>query len=128
MLFYPIAPSAPPQSPSNIFYANSSSTLNLTWFPPPVDKQNGNIINYRIIMTEVETTINFEFYSNLTYLYLSDLHPYYSYTFTIAAITISEGPFSSDHTVLMPEDGEFRPTILLNCCNLSPFQHQLLHQ
>ena len=80
-------------------------------------------------MTEVETNINLEFNSNFTYLYLSDLHPYYSYTFTIAAVTVSEGPFSSDFTVLMPEDGEFRATILLlNCYNLLLFQHRLLHQ
>ena len=64
-------------------------------------------------MTELETTVNFEFNSNFTYLCLSNLHPYYSYTFTIAAVTISEGPFSSDYTVLMPEDGEFRAIIII---------------
>ncbi len=57
-------------------------------------------------MTEVETNIGFEFTSNSTYIYLTSLHPYYSYTFQLTAVTISEGPFSNAYTVLMPEDGK----------------------
>ncbi len=106
-----IAPTASPQNPSSIFYANSASTINFTWYTPPVEKQNGIIIYYIIRMTEVETNIGFEFTSNFTYIYLTSLHPYYSYTFQLAAVTVSEGPFSNAYTVLMPEDGK-----LLNFC------------
>ena len=105
IFFHAIAPSGPPQNPSSIFCTNSSSTLNVTWYPPPVDKQNGIIQYYTIRMTEVETNTFFEFTSNFTYIYLTSLHPYYSYRFQLAAVTVSEGPSSSDYTVLMPEDG-----------------------
>ena len=62
-------------------------------------------------MTEVETNTISEFTSNFTYHYLTNLHAYYSYTFQIAAVTISEGPFSSGFTVLMPEDGNIENTL-----------------
>ena len=105
IFFLQLAPSASPQNPSSFFEAGSSSTLNLTWFPPPVEKQNGIIIYYIIIMTEVDTNTDSQFTSNSTYIYLTSLHPYYSYTFQIAAVTVGEGPFSNGYTVLMPEDG-----------------------
>ena len=57
-------------------------------------------------MTEVETNTEFEFTANYTFIYLTSLHPYYSYIFQLAAVTISEGPYSNGYTVLMPEDGQ----------------------
>lgn len=99
-----LEPSAAPQNPSHSFF--SSSALNLTWYPPPIDKQNGIIQYYIIYMIEVETNIALQFTSNFTYISLTSLHPYYSYTFTISAVTIGSGPFSSTYTILMPEDGQ----------------------
>ncbi len=101
-----IAPTASPQNPAPIFYSDSASTLNLTWYPPPVEKQNGIILYYKIQMIELETSTVSEFTSSFTHLYLTNLHPYYSYTFTMAAVTIADGPFSTGFTVLMPEDGK----------------------
>ena len=57
-------------------------------------------------MTEIETRTESQFTSNSSYIHLTSLHPYYSYTFKIAAVTVAEGPFSNDYTVLMPEDGK----------------------
>ena len=34
------------------------------------------------------------------------LHPFYTYTCTIAAVTIGEGPYSEELTITMPEDGK----------------------
>ena len=107
ILIYSIAPSAAPQNVSSVFLANSATSLNLTWYPPPIENHNEIICYYVIKMTKVETSTVFEFTSNFTFIYLNFLHAYYSYTFQIAAVTISQGPFSNGFTVLMPEDGKF---------------------
>ncbi len=39
-------------------------------------------------------------------LYLSSLHPYYTYTLTVAAETVALGPSSAAVSVQLPEDGE----------------------
>ena len=106
-----IAPSAAPQNPSSTHFAGSSTSLNLTWYPPPIEDRNGIVLYYIIVMTELETGAQFEFSSNFTFIYLDSLHAYYSYTFQIAAVTISQGPFSNGFTVLMPEDGMSAHTI-----------------
>ena len=66
-------------------------------------------------MTEIETNAVYEYTSNTTYLFLTTLHAYYSYTFKMAAVTISQGPFSYNFTIQMPEDGE--PTIFMPLLN-----------
>ena len=84
----------------------SSTTLNFTWSLPSTEQQNG-IINYCIVsVTEVDTGVVFELTSNATWLYLDFLHPHYTYTFRIAAVTVAQGPFSSEYNVTMPEDGK----------------------
>ena len=44
---HPFAPTAPPQDVR--VAAISSTTLRVTWKPPPVEARNGDIIKYRII-------------------------------------------------------------------------------
>ena len=104
-LFCHVAPTGTPQNP--IHSSISSTTLNLTWYPPPVSQQNG-IINYYIIQsTEVETGITYQYTSNNAWIYLTNLHAYYSYIFKFAAVTIAQGPFSTGTTITMPEDGKW---------------------
>ena len=100
-----IAPTSTPQNPANTFFNDSSTSLNLTWYPPPIEGQNGIIQFYVILITEVDTNTITEITSNYTYIYLDFLHAYYTYTFKIAAVTIEQGPFSSGFTLTMPEDG-----------------------
>ena len=36
---------------------------------------------------------------------IRDLHPFYSYQFTVAAVTVKPGPFSDEVACTLPEDG-----------------------
>ena len=104
LFFGCLAPSAAPQNPLELI--TSSTILNVTWSPPPIEGQNGIIVYYVIITTEVDTGIMWELTSNTTWLYLDYLHPYYTYTFRFAAVTVAQGPFSSGYNVTMPEDSK----------------------
>ena len=100
-----IAPSAPPQ---NLTVTISSSTTALfQWLPPKPNSQNG-IIQYYVLQlhnsdTGLSTTIN-SLPADITNHFLSYLHPFYSYTCSIAAVTIGTGPSSRNVSFQMPED------------------------
>ena len=111
-----LAPNAAPQNPSQSIV--SSTTLNFTWSPPPSEHKNGIITHYVITVTEVDTGVTLELTSNTTWLYLDYLHPYYTYIFRFAAVTVAQGPFSSGYNVIMPEDGTLYYTYCYNCVNL----------
>lgn len=84
----------------------SSTALSLTWQPPPADKQNGIILGYFINYTEQDTGHSFQLISNTTSLTVTDRHPYYRYSFMIAAETVvGRGPLSQAHLVLTLQDG-----------------------
>ena len=103
-----IAPSGYIQSP--IVSIMTSSELNVTWLAPPLDQQNGIITHYVIKIVEVISSISFQYKSNTTWLFVGDLHPYYTYNITIAAVTIEQGPFLSGITITMPETGKSNGT------------------
>ena len=102
-VFFCAAPSGPPLNPATQII--NSRTINLTWYPPAVEHQNGIIQFYLINYTEVDTASETQFTSTSPWLFLSSLHPYYSYTFAFAAVTIDIGPFSAEYTITTPEDG-----------------------
>ena len=52
-----------------------------------------------------ETGSSFQQTSETTALYISNLHPFYTYTLTVAAVTIGPGPYGLALTVQMTEDG-----------------------
>ena len=54
---------------------------------------------------EGETGRQFELTSASTLAIVNDLHPYYTYTFAIAAVTVSQGPYSEGLSVQTLEDG-----------------------
>ena len=73
---------------------------------PPLNQQNGIITYYIILITEVATNVTVQYTSNSTWLFISNLHPYYTYSINIAAVTISPGPFLIGINVTMPEAGK----------------------
>jgi len=73
---------------------------------PPFHQQNGIIRSYLIAIREHETQRNFTESSNTTQVTLSPLHPFYTYTCSIAAVTVGTGPFSGFITVQLPEAGK----------------------
>ena len=85
-----------------------SRSIYLTWHPPEPSGHNGIIIGYFIQIIEVDTNSYFSFNrTNHTEFLLQQLHPYYSYNCSIAALTaVGGGPFSSPVLVQTDEDGE----------------------
>ena len=83
----------------------SSTTIQLWWEPPPVADQNGVIRSYHINISVAETGSVFQLTSETTALNISNLHPYYTYTITVAAVTVGSGPYGVALTIRMPEDG-----------------------
>ena len=81
-------------------------TLRLSWNPPPLEHQNGDIREYKINITEVETETELQHLMSITTtLTVSNLHPSYHYQCSIAAVTIGTGPYSDIFTVQTREDG-----------------------
>lgn len=85
-----------------------SRTLTLTWSAPSEDTRNGIITQYLINISVSETGERFQRIVDgmAATLTLNNLHPYYEYTYVIAAATsVGTGPFSVRSTVRMPQDG-----------------------
>ena len=87
--------------------ATTSTTLSLTWDGPSSDAQNGVIVQYVVNISISETGERFQrIVGGAQTLILSGLHPYYEYTYIIAAVTsVGRGPFSVRSTIRMPQDG-----------------------
>ena len=51
---HPFAPTAPPQDVK--VTATSSTTLRVSWKPPPLDARNGDIVKYRVIYEVCDIT------------------------------------------------------------------------
>lgn len=86
--------------------ALSPTLLVIQWSPPSIEHQNGLIRRYAINVTELETMNREMTYSEGTNVTLSSRHPFYRYSYSVSAETISLGPFSADDTIRMPEAGE----------------------
>ncbi len=85
--------------------ALNSTVLRLGWELPLPQDRNGIIRRYAINLTETETDTTMTLYTDKTSLTLSGLHPNYLYVSTIAAETVSTGPWSVGVDVKLPEDG-----------------------
>lgn len=57
-----------------------------------------------INVTQIDTSSTWQNTSTSTELALN-LHPFYRYSFVIAAVTVYQGPFSERIVIEMPEDG-----------------------
>ena len=99
-----LAPSSPPQSIEGS--VSSSTSILLTWQPPAPSNQNGIIQHYISRVTEEETMRQFQLMSTTTSITATALHPYYTYSFTISAVTVSEGPYSQPLSLQTLEDGK----------------------
>ena len=98
-----VAPASPPENLT--VTALSSTSLSLSWLPPPSIDQNGIIQEYRVTITEFETGNVRELTSTATTLVVPSLHPYYNYECVVSAYTVGQGPFTENVTVQTFEDG-----------------------
>ena len=74
--------------------AVSSTSIRITWSPPPFEEQNGVIRFYYINVTELQTghTQQFTAYGDETLQIVNLLHPFYIYECSVAAFTVGVGP------------------------------------
>ena len=91
----------------------NSRSLLLAWESPLADVQNGIIREYLINISVAETGGKFQHRTTNTTLIVEGLHPHYTYSLVISAVTISPGPYSEVYTVQMPEDGRSLGCIML---------------
>ena len=95
--FLTTVPSAPPQNLRQDAITATSVTLN--WQPPPVEDRNGLIRLYYVFVTELESGRAFTLNSTTTSYRVESLHPFYTYNFSVAAVTVAPGSISDNITL-----------------------------
>ena len=75
------------------------------WDELPSEDENGIIRYYLVNVTETNTGYHYQIISTTTDIALSNLHPYYTYSISVAAYTIEEGPFSTPMSFTTLQDG-----------------------
>lgn len=91
----------------------NSSTVLITWQPPPLDDRNGIIISYVItISLEVNDTVPQQYITSSLNVMVVGLHPFSTYVVAVAAETgVGRGPFSG-FTIRTPEDGKGHSVVI----------------
>ena len=89
-----------------------SFTVNMSWNPPPPEHHNGIIVGYTVQVVGVFDDSERELSTSELHTTVTNLHPFYTYKFSVAAVTIAGGPFSNPVIVQMPEASEL-PYLLL---------------
>ena len=94
------------------------------------EEKNGIIRRFIINITELNSGTEFQLENATTEITIQNLHPFYRYSYSVAAETVALGPFTLGFIIEMPEDGKLTKAIMLNILiNLSLvlLQHPLLH-
>ena len=89
-------------------YVINSTSIFLSWEPPPQEHQNGVVTGYLVNITEVETGNTSQLHTASTLIILSLLHPSYTYICVITAVTVGPGPYSQNITLQVFEAGKKR--------------------
>ena len=105
MLIHALVPSAPPTNLSATTF--NATTLNITWQPPLPVHQNGIIRSYMVTIFAIESETSEQLSSDQSHLVLYNLHPFYTYSFLISAVTVGPGPSSEIFTIQMPPAGNY---------------------
>lgn len=105
IFFFHIEPSQPPNSVS--VNATNATSVIISWVAPLQEYRNGIIQSYTVRVVGVHTDEDFTLSINSTEIVVDNLHPFYSYEFTVAAVTTSLGPFSLPVTLAMPPAGQY---------------------
>ena len=85
---------------------NSRSAL-IEWNPPSENKANGIIKYYIMRLYENDTSLHYEYQANNDSFFVNGLHPYYTYSVSVAAMTIRIGPYSNNISFTTLEDSKF---------------------
>ena len=103
---YVTVPTAAPQNVN--VDASDSTSISLSWDPPPLPHQNGRIRKYHIYVHEVETGTQTRHTSTDRQTVIHSLHPYYTYECKVAAYTIGEGSMSQPVTIVTDEASKLK--------------------
>ena len=92
-----IMPTAPDESPQNATVdILDSSRVECRWLPPLPEDVNGIVTGFIVRVTGQDSYELIELQTNQTSILVENLHPFYSYVFTVAALTeAGRGPFTS---------------------------------
>ena len=85
--------------------AINATSVVVTWVPPPPEDRNGIIQGFTVRVVGTHTGEDSRVTVNSTETTIGNLHPFYSYKFTVATVTIAHGPFSNPITLMMPPLG-----------------------
>ena len=121
---------APGASPTNISSSNvSENSFTINWSPPPESDWNGIIDYYVVNVTQTDNiseTMTKE--TSSTYFTVYGLHPFYNYTYQVAAHTVALGPFSKPQTLITNEASK----TFINTCfihyNVQIYYNMLLYR
>ena len=79
----------------------------MVWEAPPTELQNGVIRHYQVTTFEVDTGMTVTHRATASTAFtVGELHPYYTYRISVAAVTVAAGPSSLPVSVLTLQDGE----------------------
>ena len=107
------SPQAPTHVPRSISYEILGATsFLLRWLPPPEEHHHGIIREYRANAVEETSGRVFTLTTpgNTTEVVFENLHPFYLYNCTVAAITVDLGPFSATIGAMTNEAGQLLPS------------------
>ena len=100
----------PSSSPAGLTgYPTGSRSLSLSWRPPAVP--NGVVVRYHINVTALPTSTSWQLTSPSLAREVTGLHPYYTYSIRVAAVTVGEGPFSPAVNIRTFQDGTIILTV-----------------
>ena len=71
-----------------------STSVDLSWFPPPLEHHNRIIRQYTVRVVVQDTGEIFTHSTLQLSVMLGGLHPYYTYNSSISTVTIVPGPYS----------------------------------
>ena len=85
----------------------TATSVTLSWEPPESDLQNGVIRHYLIQVFEYQTGSNLTYQATAhTVFTVGDLHPFYTYSIAVQAVTVAAGPLSLSQSISTLEDGK----------------------
>ena len=119
ILFDAIAPTASPFNVRVIENSISANSFSLQWQSPSNEQLNGELIGYLVMVIELNTGAIYTNHTSTPSIALNYLHPYYSYNCSVAAVTVSTGPFSDSITIQTAQAGKYTYSSYFNCLSCS---------
>ena len=116
------APTSPPLNLSPV--ASTSTSVTLSWAPPPTQYQNGVIMGYTLQVFNSQQGLLRETNTSSNGSTVDSLRPYTTYLFRVAAMTVAgRGPYSGNVSIITQSSGEF-----CACTKVGELKAHMLHE